>query len=356
VIRRCGERILARPPIPLLPLLIPLSLAYRALAAVHRWFFSSGLLRSAVLPRPVISIGNLSVGGGGKTPLVMWLAGRLEKEGARITILSRGYGRLERGTTIAEPGTDWKRLGDEPALMVKRLKNITIAVSPDRYRGGMEVLSNQDVDLFLLDDGFGHHALYKDLEIVVIDDLRRFGNGRVLPAGILREPPGRLRDAQLIIVTKALSIDPVFEKKAKKYADVPVLWSDYRPRGFQRIDEAEGDESISVPDGPLLGFCGIANPESFRRSLDIAGIQTVEFLSFPDHHPYTASDVSAINEKALKHGAAGIVTTEKDAVRWPLVEESLPCYALTMDVTFLDGESTLMDTVSSIIERSGNSS
>jgi tetraacyldisaccharide 4'-kinase len=195
--------------------------------------------------------------------------------------------------------------------------------------------------------------LHKDLEIVVVDDSRRFGNGRLLPAGILREPPGRLRDAHIVIVTKAVRIDTEFEDEIREYNDAPVLWSAYRPRGLLLVDGAVGDKRIPVPSEPLLGFCGIANPESFKCSLEMAGIRTVEVLSFPDHHPYTTSDAIALTDRAEKQGAAGLVTTEKDLVRWPLVEGSLPCFALAMEITFLKGESILVDTVSSVLERSG---
>jgi tetraacyldisaccharide 4'-kinase len=352
-VRRFAEKILSGPPAPLLPLLLPLSLIYRVLAALHRLSYRLSLMRIAKLPRPVISIGNLSTGGGGKTPLVMWLAQKLGSMGVRTAVLTRGYGRLERSTLIAGTDDDWKRVGDEPALMAEKLTGVPVAVSSNRHRGGMKVLGIQDVDLFILDDGFGHHALHKDLEIVAIDDLRRFGKGRMLPAGILREPVGRLKDAQFVVVTKARQRDPGFEKEMRNYSGAFFLWTDYRPDRLVSVGRLEPDGKASVPEGPFLAFCGIADPEGFRRSLDRMGIETLKLLTFPDHHPYTASDVSVVVEKAGDLGATALVTTEKDAVRWPKGTGPLPCFALAMELVFLDGEACFMDAVISVVRQQG---
>jgi tetraacyldisaccharide 4'-kinase len=351
VIRRLAGKIVFKPPPPLLPLLLPLSFIYRTIAAIHGWIYRKGLIKKAVLPRPVVSIGNIAVGGGGKTPLTMWLAQMLRNEGEITGVLTRGYGRSADRVVIADPEHDWRHIGDEPALMVRRIQGLPVAVSKNRRRGGEEILRKQDVDLFILDDGFGHHALHKDLEIVVIDDNRRFGNCRLLPAGMLREPVTRLRDAQIIIVTKAAQADLEFEKEIKKRTDAPVLWADYRPGRLAPVEGTEGCTPGMVPEGPFLAFCGIADPGSFRISLDRAGIQTAGILSYPDHHPYSPSDVSDINREAHLRGARTLVTTEKDAVRWPSTKDSLPCYSLAMDIVFLKGEVTLLDTVTSVVSR-----
>jgi len=356
VARRWVENVLYDPPTALLPLLFILSQVYRVFAAVHRGLYRVRLFKTAVLPRPVVSIGNLSVGGGGKTPLVMWLARKLRDEGTRSAVLTRGYGRLEKRIRIAEPGDDWKRVGDEPSLIANRLKEVPVAVSPDRYRGGMEVLRSRDVDLFILDDGFGHHALEKDLEIVVIDDHRRFGNGHMLPAGILREPLSRLKDAGIVIVTKAAALDNGFREEIRKHCEAPVLWADYRPGRLVRTGETNGDGPVLVVKGPFLGFCGIADPESFKQSLERSGIEPLEVLPFPDHHPYSSSDISTIMDKAAKLGVRALVTTEKDAIRWPGKEGILPCFALAMEVVFLDGETRLIDAVNSMVSRAGKRS
>ena len=351
MISRRVESVLNDPPTPILPLLIFFSLVYRVFAAIHRGIYRAGLFKVAVLPRPVVCIGNLSVGGGGKTPLVMWLARKMREEGRKPAILTRGFGRRDKEIRIVASGDDWKSVGDEPSLMASRLEEVPVVVSRDRYRSGMEVLRNRDVDVFILDDGFGHHALKKDLELVVIDDYRRFGNGRMLPAGILREPPARLKDAGIVIVTKATIPDQSFRKQIGKHSDAPVLWAEYRPDRLVQIEEEKGDGLAPVGKGPFLGFCGIADPGSFERSLEGSGIKAVDVLSFPDHHPYTFSDVRAIEDRAAVLGARALVTTEKDATRWPGGDGTLPCFALTMEVVFLEGGDVLMDTVNSVISR-----
>jgi len=246
-----------------------------------------------------------------------------------------------------EPSGDWREVGDEPFLISKSLPGVPVAVSPDRYQGGEEILGRGEVDLFLLDDGFSHHALKKDLEIVLIDDRRRFGNGRMFPGGILREPMKRLKDAGVVIVTKAVLPDNSFRERIGRFSDAPVLWTDFRPVGLVIVGEA-GKPDPAGADGPFLGFCGIADPEGFRLSLERKGIRILELLAFPDHHPYTRSDVSAIMDKALKIGAKALVTTEKDAVRWPGKEEALPCFALAMEIVFLEGEGKFRDAVCSL--------
>jgi len=349
VVRRRIESFLNDPPTTILPLLILLSLIYRVFAAFHRGLYRTGLLKAAILPRPVVSIGNLSVGGGGKTPVVMWLARKMREEGQKPAVLTRGFGRRLKNLRIAGPGDDWRSIGDEPSLMARCLPDVPVAISPNRYRSGMAVLRNNDVDLFILDDGFGHHALRKDLEVVVMDDHRRLGSGRVLPAGILREPPARLKDAGIVIVTKAAACDEGFQQELGKYSDAPILWAEYRFDRLVRVDPADGGGPDQAERGPFLGFCGIADPGSFERTLKRSGIQALEVLSFPDHHPYTSSDVRAIEERSAVLGARALVTTEKDATRWPAGSGTLPCFALTMEVAFIEGEKELMDSVRSLV-------
>ena len=310
--------------------------------------YGAGLLRRKVLPRPVVSIGNLSLGGGGKTPLVIWLARTAIGEGRKPAVLTRGYGRKDGLTRIVEPSADWRDVGDEPLLISRALPGVPVAVSRDRHRGGMEVLGRGEVDLFILDDGFSHHALKKDLEIVVIDDRRRFGNGRVFPGGILREPKERLKDADIVVVTKALSSDGAFGERLGKFSGAPVLWADFRPAALDRI-EGGGKTGPAAPEGPFLGFCGIADPEGFRLTLERSGVTVLDLVAFPDHHPYTPSDVAAVMAVARKAGARALVTTQKDAVRWPGEGGDLPCFTVAMEVDFLEGEEELRGAVRSLV-------
>jgi tetraacyldisaccharide 4'-kinase len=352
VIRRRAERLLDKPPAVLLPLLILLSLLYRAAAFLHRQFYRTGLIRRKKLPKPVISVGNLVVGGGGKTPVVMWLAGELVSRGLRPAVLSRGYGRRSRRTVLVGPEDHWTLCGDEPLLIARGLE-VPVAVSADRYGAGMMVLEDHDVDLFIMDDGFQHRALFRDLDIVVVDGQRRFGSGRLLPAGVLREPVSRLRDADFILVTKAQAPDRQFDKELTRFKDLPVVWSDFRPAGLLPVSPTTGSGEGGIPPGSALGFCGVAYPEGFRHSLARAGIEVGEFLTFPDHHPYSAEDVSRIEAAAREARVAYMVTTAKDAVRWPDDHAGTPLYYLCAETVPLEGEGKLIAMAQALLPPKG---
>ncbi|UCG37799.1 MAG: tetraacyldisaccharide 4'-kinase [bacterium] len=334
-----------------MPLLVPLSFFYRALAAVHRWSYRLGIRHSQRLPRPVISIGNLAIGGGGKTPMVMLVAEWARRTGLDAAILSRGYGRKSRRIRITGSGDGFQQVGDEPVLMARKLVGVPVAVSSDRSKAGRALLERHKVDLFILDDAFSHHALHKDLEIVVIDDTRRLGNGWTLPAGFLREPPRRLRDAHLIVVTKANRVDTAFEEEIGRLTPAPVVWAQFRPSHLVPVGSPPG-EVVTPPEGPFLAFCGIANPESFKDSLDRLGLDVAVFQDFPDHHPYSRRDVERINETARRAGAVALVTTEKDAVRWPGSQASLPCFALVMHLIILEGEQVIKERLDGVMTKS----
>ena len=342
------EAVLSDPPVYSLPFLIPLSAIYRGISLLHRCLYSSGFLTTRRLPRPVVSVGNLTTGGGGKTPLTMWLAEKLMASGVKVAVLTRGYGRIHGGLRIVEERDTWEDVGDEPVLMASKIKGATVAVAKDRFSAGNRVLEINDVDLFLLDDGFQHFSLDRDLNIVVVDGHRRFGNGRLLPAGILREPMSRLKDADLIVVTKAQQADPEFDGLLNRYSTAPVFWADYRPMGLSSVDSGESTSKLDRPEGAFVAFCGIAGPEGFRDTLARAGIEVKELLTFPDHHPYSVSDTKKIQEAALRTAAIGLVTTEKDAARWHHTNLSLPLYSLAIQ-PFIEAEDDLLEKVLTLV-------
>lgn len=346
--RRSAEGILNDPPALLLPFLLLLSLLYRGGVFLHRWIYDAGLVRRERLPRPVISVGNLTVGGGGKTPFIMSLARELLSRGVRPAVLSRGYGRKGQGPEVVGEDDHWSRYGDEPFLLANRLK-IPVVVSRNRYSAGMKALEKGNVDLFILDDGFQHRALYRDLDIVVVDGQRRFGKRRLLPAGFLREPVSRLGGADLIVVTKVAGADPLFEEELKEHKDLPVVWADFRPAGLVPRDASRGTGGSQVPPGPALGFCGIAHPDGFRHSLERAGIDIARFLVFPDHHAFTMQDVGKITSAAREAGVRFMVTTEKDAVRWPGDQQEIPLYCLSMEMIVHEGKEKLMESIESLV-------
>ena len=342
------EAVLSDPPAYSLPFLIPLSVIYRGISSFHRYLYTSGILTSHRLPRPVVSVGNLTTGGGGKTPLTMWLAEKLMASGVKVAVLTRGYGRIHGGLRIVEERDTWQDVGDEPVLMASKIRGATVAVSKDRFLAGTKILEVSDVDLFLLDDGFQHFSLDRDLNIVVVDGHRRFGNGRLLPAGILREPISRMKDADLIVVTKARQADAEFEGLLNRYCLAPVFWADYRPMGLSLVGSGEPTPAGDRPEGAFVAFCGIAGPEGFRDTLRRASIEVAELLIFPDHHPYSASDTNKIQEAALRTAAVGLVTTEKDAARWHQPNLSLPLYSLALQPV-IEAEDDLLEKVLTLV-------
>ena len=345
-LRRRFEAVLDDPSPWMLPVLVPLSLLYRGLAALHSGLYRSGLLKTKSLPVPVISVGNLTLGGGGKTPLVMWLARALAERGISPAVLSRGYGRKSGKACVVDPEGPWQFFGDEPSMLARKLEKIPVGVSADRYRAGMEVLKQCEVDLFILDDGFQHYALERCLDIVAVDDRRRFGTGRLIPAGLLRGPLSRLKHADLLIVTKASAPDSRFEKELNILSEAPVAWFEFKPAGLVPLNGATELTETDGYCGPAFAFCGVADPEGFRSSLVQAGIEVAGIMPFPDHHPYCKEDVSRISAAAGEAGARLMVTTEKDAVRWPANGSGIPVYFLSMEAIPLKGEDEIMNILS----------
>jgi tetraacyldisaccharide 4'-kinase len=313
--------------------------------------YDSGISRKKKLPRPVVSVGNMTVGGGGKTPFVLWLAGRLRDEGLRPAVLSRGYGRKGTLPTVVVPGVDWQQVGDEPYLMASILDSVPVAVAADRYEAGLKVLQSYEVDLFILDDGFQHRRLERDLDIVMVDNVRRFGNGRLLPAGILREPLSRLADANLIVVTRISGRDEELEEFIHSFSRAYISWSDYRSTSLKPVTERGATDKEVIFPGPFLAFCGIASPEGFSRSLDKHGIDIVDMVVFPDHHPYTREDLQGVGELAGRLGATALVTTEKDVVRLPGGKQALPCFSLGVELKIHGEEQGILSPVLDIARR-----
>ncbi len=270
---------------------------------------------------PVISVGNITVGGTGKTPMVAWLAEQL-KDRCRVAILSRGYGRDERS------GVD-----DENRMLARMAPEAALVVNADRVAGAEEAVGVHGAEVLILDDGFQHRRLARDLDIVLVDAVQPFGGGRLLPRGLLREPLSELKRADFIVLTRSDLVDPGhigrIGGRLRPYAgDVPIALAEHRPTGLWRVDVAGDAEGASghvaregdIPPGGLregnwAAFCGIGNPEGFRRTLKRLGAQLVRFDVFPDHYRYAGAEVQSLLERAAAAGCVGVLTTEKDATK-----------------------------------------
>jgi len=333
---------MVRPPPALLPLLIPLSWIYRAGAALRNRMLDSGT--PARLGLPVISVGNLTVGGAGKTPFVEACARILLEAGLRPAILSRGYGRTSRGPLLVSEGSGvlplapWTEAGDEPLLLARLVPEAVVAVAERREAAG-RILEERDdlgIDVFLLDDGFQHRLLHRDLDLVLVRADDPFGNGRLLPAGPLREPLSALRRASAVVLTACP--DPGvtevgrLEDRLREAAgrDLPVLHARLAVEGLRSAGGERAGGSRDLKGARVAAFCGLAGPAAFRRTLEGLGAEVVLFRSFRDHHPYTREEFKGLWNAAREAGAELLVTTEKDAVR--LAGISIPFTPLSFRV------------------------
>jgi tetraacyldisaccharide 4'-kinase len=308
-----------------------------AAARVRRVLFSAGLLPVSLLPRPVVSVGNLVMGGAGKTPHVIHLARWLAGQGRRVGILSRGYGRKSRGVRWVSDGEGQivtaAEGGDEPVLIARSLPGVPVAVGESRAAAGREVLSRRPVDVFLLDDGFQHLSLHRDVDLLLVECGRGLGNRRTAPLGPLREPPSHARFADALVITKC----PDAESGARTALSVP--FPSVRPRAFSRLSPRGivGRDGLPSKDAAVgdavFAFSGLARNAQFRDTLAAAGYRVKGFLPFPDHHAYSRGDLGRIAREA---GGLPLVTTEKDLVRLP-ADVPFSVGALRVEVEYLDG-------------------
>lgn len=318
----------------------------------NRRYDRPGAVRESAIP--VVSVGNLTVGGTGKTPVVAWLAARLREMKRRPAVVSRGYGgRAGRGPLLVSDGSgpscSAAECGDEPFLLARFLDDVPIIVGSDRVAGA-ELARRRGADLVLLDDGFQHRRLGRDLDILLLDAGHPFGNQRLLPAGPLREPLSGLRRADVIVVTRCGAGDSValIENVVRLHnTRAPLLRAGHRPVGF--FDEP--GRSVSRPER-ALAFCGIGNPAGFRTDLETLGVELVDFVSYADHRPYSGEEIEGLRRRAFRLGAV-LVTTEKDRARFdpPTREpQDVPLLTLRIEAEIFDAE-RLLARVAAVLER-----
>ena len=291
----------------------------------HLWLYGlrsgqrRGTARARLLGKPVISIGGISMGGAGKTPLVELLAGRLKALGVQPAVLTRGYGRRSIEDALVVRAGDslpcWKT-GDEPQILL-RSGHAHIGIGSDRHQVGCLIERTLGAEVFLLDDGFQHWRLRRQLDIVLIDALNPFCGEAVFPLGFLREPVSGLRRAGAIVLTRAQpgrAYAGIRRRIRAVNAEAPIFLASVEPQNW--IHERSG-EPHDLPPGPVIAFCGLANPHSFWITLGDLGIEPVFRWDFDDHHHYSKREVQTISKQASDRGARVVVTTEKDAMNLP---------------------------------------
>ncbi|HLJ38212.1 MAG TPA: tetraacyldisaccharide 4'-kinase [Steroidobacteraceae bacterium] len=283
-------------------LLLPLAWAYGAMSGLRRGAYRAGLLRTRRLTRPVVVVGNLTVGGTGKTPLAIWLAQQLSAARLRVGIVSRGYGRQGSGVRSVQGDSDWRDVGDEPVIVARRTGCLTM-VAADRVAAARTLIA-RGAQVILADDGLQHLRLGRDCSIVVVDGSRGFGNGRLLPAGPLREPARALRQADLVVVNG----DPVHASLGGHALPEGALRMQLVAQPAVRLDGRADPAELGAFRGRRVhAVAGIGNPGRFFGELSSQGIEVIAH-PFPDHHPFTARELAFADDLP-------VLMTEKDAVK-----------------------------------------
>lgn len=301
----------------------PITGLYGAATALRNKLYDRGTLSSRRLEQPVVSVGNLSLGGSGKTPFVIALGELLKARGIRFDVLTRGYGRKTRGVLLVETNGNAADFGDEPLLIARRL-GVPVIVGEDRYDAGRVAERKFQPQLHILDDGFQHRSLARDFDIVLMTE--RDFEDRLLPSGRLREPLSSLRRADAIVLPSDLAIDD------------PAL----RQKPVWRIER--GFALPNLPSAPIV-FCGIARPEQFFSQVRAAGITPAAEVQFRDHHPYDRRDIERLLAMRDKLEAGGFLTTEKDAVNLGSLQADLtPCALATLSL-MIDRPTDVVDAI-----------
>ena len=341
--------------------LAPLSALYGTVTRARLMLYQTGALQVHKINAPVISVGNITTGGTGKTPLVEWIARAVGHTGRRVCILTRGYGRADKSERVVV--SDGERIladartgGDEPLLLAETLQGVAAVISDaDRVHAARWALDALGSQVFILDDGFQHLRIARDLNILTIDATNPWGGGHLLPRGRLREPLRGLARADLIVITRADQVHDIFALKQeveRLSKGRPLLLAHARTRRmrslFNRADEdAPGAPSSSTP---VAAFCAIGNPESFFAHLRVDGHALNYTRAFADHHVYAQRDVDAIEREAEARGAQWLLTTAKDAVKLRSLRFRLPCYVLDIEIEF-DDESKLLNLIREAIQK-----
>jgi tetraacyldisaccharide 4'-kinase len=305
--------------------LTPVAWAYRAGFLVRDLAYRRGWFTRGRLSCAVVSVGNLTVGGTGKTPAVELVARWLTEDGRRVVIVSRGYGRrpgapVELVSDGGAPRLPAERAGDEPLLLARRLPGVAVVVGADRLAAGRWAVTNLQPDVVLLDDGFQQRRLLKDVEIVCLDARVPWGPGGLFPRGTLREPPSALARAHLLIATGAdarRNLAGLLDEFRQYAGTAPCLATDYLVEGIEDLGSGVVHPVESLQGRGVLAFAGIAAPERFVESLGALGAIVRDLVPFPDHHAFGPGDVEGVARRARALGAGVLVTTEKDAVRLP---------------------------------------
>ena len=318
---------------------LPLSILYGLVSTIRNYLYNTSIFKPKHLPCKVISVGNITAGGSGKTPAVEFLAHYLKSIGKNVGIISRGYGRVSKDVVVVTDGITkpltWEKYGDEAFLLSNKLDDIPIIVGRSKYQAGLKMVNNFNIDVIIVDDGFQHRSLYRDLDIVLINSKDTLMTHRLIPLGLLREHLRNLKRADLLVFTKTNIHDKndyIFEKfnntKTDKIKSLVELSTVLKNKNNTEIKTSE------VESQDVYLFSALGDNEGFKKSISKIGCNIVGHQIYPDHHRYKDYDLKNIQELAVKNKAKFIITTEKDMVKIKDFKTSIDVYAVQIALKF----------------------
>ena len=332
-------------------LLLLASLPYRILIAFRNLFYNKGLLKSYSVNIPVISVGNITSGGTGKTPTVIWLCNHLREKNLNSVILTRGY-KASKG-----------KLTDEPAVLAKSCPDTQIVINPNRVQGAQNAISQFKPQVIIMDDGFQHRRLKRNLDIITIDATRPFGYGHLLPAGLLREPVSSVKRAHIVIITRTDQVNSEaiekIEKKIKK-ANHQITIAKTIHKNTHAV--LVGGDTLSleqIREKKIFAFCGLGNPDAFLDQLRSLQLRLSGSKIYNDHHKYTPDDITDIYEQAKYLDAELVLTTSKDYVKTASLRKKgydIPLAYLALKLDFIEGYDKIVQLIEQAAGLSGQQS
>ncbi len=322
-----------------------LTIVYLLLHVLRKLAYKLHLRPVRSLQRKVISVGNITVGGTGKTPFIEVLSSMVRKKKLKPVILSRGYGSRDGVAS------------DEFLVLKENLPGVGHYTGPSRYSTGMKALEKENPDIFLLDDGFQHWQLKRDLDIVMIDALNPYGYGRLAPRGMLREPLSALKRADMFVITRNDQVEPriieILKESLRKFnPNAQLVVSNHEASSLRNVQTRKKQKVDFLKNRKVLGFCGIGNPRAFHALLNHLGAQIAEFHAFRDHFRYTAEIIQLMSKEAKLLGCSVLVTTQKDGVKLREFKTELPVFELLIELKITEGLQALENELAGLLEAS----
>lgn len=336
-------------------LLLPWSWLYGVIVRIRNYCYDIGLFNQKKLPCAVISIGNIVVGGTGKTPTVTTIAKLIHSSGLKTSVLLRGYKRKKgEEIVIVSDGKDIlcsrDESGDEANMLSHQLSDIPIIVGKNRYHAGETAINKFSSEVLILDDGFQHRQLERNLNILTIDTTQPYGTGALLPIGTLREPMSSIKRADIIILTRTDAtgndITEIRTQLDRLAPNTPILESIHKPTSLYRLNSKDNQTKNplnELKNRRLLAVCAIGNPNAFVTTLEHQDPKSIDLVAFPDHHVYSESDIQHIKRQMAQCNAEWIITTQKDEQKLADHNTDLPIFVLAIELVITEGEKILLD-------------